>query len=140
MQYFDSSLIVSLLSSELRTHDLQQWFSGLDPESLYLSEWVLTEFQSAMSFKRRTGQLSFDQRERAEKLFRSYVGAYFKVLKVDTAHFRRAAIIAGREDINLRAADALHLAVAEVYGATMCTLDNKMRHAADVLEIAALTP
>jgi predicted nucleic acid-binding protein len=140
MLYFDSSLIVSLLSSEARTVELQGWFSRLNPEMLYLSHWVLTEFQSAMSFKRRTGQLSIDQRQRAELIFGSYVDSYFKTLPVTSRHFHRAADIAGREDINIRAADALHLAIAEASGATVCTLDNKMHHAAGMLEIACLVP
>ena len=140
MLYFDSSLVVSLMSSEVRTAELQQWFSGLDPGGLCLSDWVRTEFYSAMSLKRRPGQLSVDQRRRAELVFNRYAGAYFKTLKIPSAHCRRAASIAGREDINIRAADALHLAIAEANGTTICTLDNKMHHAAAVLKIACLVP
>jgi len=93
-----------------------------------------------MSFKRRTGQLSGDQRKRAEPVFRSYVDLYFKVVPVTSPHFHRAAEIVGHEDINIRAADALHLAVAEANGATVCTLDYKMHNAANVLEIGSLAP
>lgn len=140
MRYFDSSLVVSLLSNELRTESLQQWFSGLDPTELCISEWNLAEFRSAMSFKRRTQQMTIDQRQRAEAVFQHYVGSYFKLLPVTSFDFRRAAEIADREDINIRAADALHLAVAEAHGATLCTLDKKMYVAAGVLSMHRLVP
>ena len=140
MLYFDTSLLVAMLSSEPRTPELQLWFSALDPENLCLSEWALTEFQSAMAFKRRTGQLTPDQRERAELIFQRYVGSYFKILPVRSLHFYRAADIAGQEDINLRAADALHLAVGESHHAVMCTLDKRMLHAANILGVQTIAP
>lgn len=140
MLYFDTSLLVSMLSSESRTPDLQRWFSTLNDDLLCLSDWAFTEFQSAMSFKRRTGQLTPAQRERAELIFQRYVDSYFRILPVRSFHFHRAAHIAGREDINLRAADALHLAVGEAHHATICTLDHKMLHAAKNLGVRTIAP
>jgi predicted nucleic acid-binding protein len=140
MLYFDSSLIVSLLSSEVRTESLQLWFSKLDGSELYISAWNITEFQSAMSFKRRTGQITAEQRQRAEAVFHQYVNDYFKLLAVTSADFHHAAAIAGRDDINIRASDALHLAIVEAWDATICTLDKKMHQAAGVLKISCLVP
>jgi predicted nucleic acid-binding protein len=140
MLYFDSSLLVSLLSSEPRTAELQKWFSTRDPERLCLSEWSITEFQSAMSFKRRTGQLSAHQRVLSELVFKHYVESYFRIVHVRSQNFHRAAEIAGREDINLRAPDALHLAIAECLPSTVCTLDSNMHRAALVLEIDSVIP
>jgi predicted nucleic acid-binding protein len=140
MLYFDSSLVVSLLSSEMRTEELQSWFSGLDADRLCMSDWNITEFQSAMSFKRRTNQISAQERQQAEAVFNRYIEDYFGVLRVTSRHFIRAAEIAGRDDINIRAADALHLAVAEAHSAMICTLDRKMQQAAGVLPISCLMP
>lgn len=140
MLYFDSSIIVSMLSSEARTEELLSWFSELEPGNLYASHWNITEFHSAMSFKIRTAQINSEQRQSAERLFGAYLADYFQMLAISPQNFRRAAEIAGRDDINIRAADALHLAVAEASGVTICTLDKKMHHAAGMLEIACLIP
>jgi predicted nucleic acid-binding protein len=140
MLYLDSSVLVCLFSSEDRTHAIQAWREELRCEDMRMSEWNVTEFYSAMSFKRRTAQMSVEQRHHAEALFRNYLKNYPAVLAVSTANFRRAATIAGRDDINIRAADALHLAIAEKYRAKLCTLDKKMHEAAGTLEIDCLVP
>jgi predicted nucleic acid-binding protein len=84
--------------------------------------------------------MSLGQRENAEALLDAYLRLYPKILPVRSQHLRHAASIAGREDINVRAADALHLAIAKESEATICTLDLKMHQAAGILKIAALKP
>ena len=140
MLYFDSSTVVCMLSGEERTEEILSWFSELEPTDLCMSDWNITEFHSAMSFKRRTGQLTAEQRQNAERLFVAYLKDYFQVLSLSSADFRRAASIAGRDDINIRASDALHLAVAEAHGATICTLDKKMNQAAGAIGVDCLIP
>jgi predicted nucleic acid-binding protein len=140
MFYLDSSVLVCMFSNEVRTSEVQAWRATLKDDDVWISDWNLTEFNSAMSFKRRTAQMSLVQRQEADVLFAAYIKRFPNVVKVSTLHFHRAAEIAGREDINIRAADALHLAIAEANAATVCTLDNKMQHAAGVLEIACFAP
>jgi predicted nucleic acid-binding protein len=140
MLYLDSSVLVCLFSNEDRTQAIQAWREELKSEDMRVSDWNIAEFSSAMSFKRRTAQMSVEQRQHAEALFQSYLKNYPKVLSVSSANFRRAATIAGRDDINIRAADALHLAIAEAQGAKLCTLDKKMHEAATILDIDCLMP
>ena len=140
MHYFDTSVIVSVFSNETRTLELQEWFTRLDVNSLQLSDWTLTEFSSAISFKRRTNQLTSLQIERAKSLFDFYVDNFFQMVTIKSSDFRRAGEIAGRDDINIRAADALHLAVAETRGVTICTLDKKMHQAAIALSVPCVVP
>jgi predicted nucleic acid-binding protein len=140
MFYLDTSVLVCMFSNEMRTREVQAWRATLRDDDVWISDWTLTEFSSAMSFKRRTAQMSLVQRQDAEDLFAAYIKRFPHVVKVSTFNFHRAAEIAGREDINIRAADALHLAIAEANGATVCTLDNRMQRAAGLLEIACLAP
>ena len=140
MFYLDSSVLVCMFSNEARTRSMQDWRAKLPGESVWISEWNIAEFHSAMSLKRRTAQMTVMERHRAEMLFEAYLKLYPNIFSVVSAHFRRAAAIAAREDINIRAPDALHLAVAEANGATVCTLDNKMHQAAEVLQIDCLIP
>jgi hypothetical protein len=140
MFYLDSSVLVSLFSNEAYTPVVRAWHAGLDPEEVFLSVWNIPEFYSAMSFKRRTDQMSAEQRAAAEQLFEAYRKNYPNTLDVSIENFHRAALIAGREDINIRAADALHLAIAETNEATICTLDRKMHEAAKALGLDCLIP
>ena len=140
MLYFDSSILVCLLSSEARTESLQAWFSEQNADDLYISDWNISEFYSAMAFKRRTQQITIEQRRTAEQLFESNLERYFKTFPLPSRCFRRAAEIVSREDINLRAPDALHLAIAELHGATICTLDKRMHEAAGLMNIGCLIP
>ncbi|MDB5523315.1 MAG: PilT protein-like protein [Rhizobium sp.] len=140
MLYFDSSVLVCLLSSETRTEALQAWFSKQDADELHVSDWNVSEFYSAMAFKKRTQQVTAEQRLGAEQVFEAYLRRYFKTLPVPSACFRRAAEIVRREDVNLRAPDALHLAIVEANGMKLCTLDKKMHEAAGILEIDCLMP
>lgn len=140
MFYLDSSVLVALFSNESHTTVVRTWHATLEPSTVWLSVWNIPEFYSAMSFKRRTAQMSAEQRATAERLFKDYRLDYPNILPAVTRHFQRAATIAGREDINIRAADALHLAIAEANNATLCTLDKKMSEAAKAIDIECFMP
>ena len=53
-----------------------------------------------------------------------------RVIRVDTVDFRRAAKLCDQWQMGLRAGDALHLAIAERHGLTVCTLDKLMQESA----------
>ena len=57
----------------------------------------------------------------------------FTVLPVTGAHFRTAAKFVDQHTLGLRAGDALHLATASDYGATMYTLDRRLATAGPAL-------
>ena len=84
--------------------------------------------------------MSEGQRAIAERLFEAYRKDYPNTLGISSDNFHRAALIAGREDINVRAADALHLAIAEANKATICTLDRKMHEAAKAIGVDSFIP
>jgi predicted nucleic acid-binding protein len=62
----------------------------------------------------------------------------FTTLAVSAAHFRAAAGFPGQHALGLRAADALHLAIAADRGATLRALDRRMVEAGEALGIATL--
>ena len=59
-----------------------------------------------------------------------------EVLPVIRAHFTLAAKFAERHELALRGGDALHLAVCADHGASLATLDKRMRDAALALGVA----
>src|SRR5689334_1273092 len=123
MLYLDTPLLVAAFTNEAETERIQHWLGRQPEDNLAISDWVATEFTSALSIKLRTGQI--DANDRAEVLakFAQLAADSLTVVPVSRLQFRRAARFADQHTLGLRAGDALHLAVCADHGATLCTLD-----------------
>ncbi|MGI8578476.1 MAG: type II toxin-antitoxin system VapC family toxin [Nocardioidaceae bacterium] len=56
MLYLDTSVLVAAFTPESVTHAVQAWLGAQDPAELAISDWLATEFSSALSIKTRSGQ------------------------------------------------------------------------------------
>ena len=112
---------------------MQTWLRGQVLDDLRISDWVVTEFASALSLKVRSGQLLADQRRMVADLFKRTIIDAVTVLPVTRVHFQMAARLLEQSALGLRSGDALHLAVAAEEGATVCTRDRTLVGAAVAL-------
>jgi hypothetical protein len=136
MLYLDTSLIVAALTHETRTADIQDWLAGQSAQELVISDWVMTEFSSALSIKVRTGQLTPEHRADALAFFRSTAETSLTVVPVNRPDFTTAARFSDRHETGLRAGDALHLAIVANHGFRLVSLDRVLSAAARDLGVS----
>jgi predicted nucleic acid-binding protein len=136
--YLDTSLLVAALTNEPETGRMQAWLGEQEPGRLAISDWVFTEFSAALSTKLRTGQIKAAHRAAALAMFSRLSASSFTILVVSGLQFRTAARFADNHTLNLRAADALHLAICADHGATLCTLDRRLSKAGPALGVKTL--
>lgn len=123
MIYVDTSVIVPLLTTEPKTEAVTAWFSGLR-ETPTCSDWLLTEFSSAISIKLRTGQITLTNAKRVRKEFELLADGGLKIAPVSREAFRQAGKMNQQHEHGLHSGDSLHLAVALELGANyIATLD-----------------
>jgi uncharacterized protein len=138
MLYLDTSLLVAALTNEAETQRMQSWLSQQQADELAISDWVATEFSSALSIKLRTGQIEAVHRAEALAMFTRLATDSFTVVPVSRLQFRSAARFVEQHMLGLRTGDALHLAVCADHGATLCTLDHRLSDAGSALGVKAM--
>ncbi|MBB2166900.1 type II toxin-antitoxin system VapC family toxin [Gluconacetobacter aggeris] len=127
--YIDTSVLVAALTNGSQTARMQSWLAGQAPEDLFISDWVFTEFSSALSIKLRTGQITVTDRANALALFMRLSTESFETLPITSQQCRTAARFSDQYALGLRAGDALHLAICADHGTTLCTLDRRLAEA-----------
>lgn len=135
MCYVDTSVIVAMLTHEQKSATCIDWFKNQKqpPQS---SDWLITEFNSAISLKLRTGQLQKVQTAAILRTFETLIHGGIKLLPINREVYSQAGALI-RSHPNLRAGDALHLSVASGAGISeFVTLDNNQAKTAQSMGFA----
>ena len=86
MLYLDTSLLVAVLTNEAETERIQCWLGQQRADDLAISDWVATEFSSALSIKLRTGQIEASHRADALATFTRLATDSFTALPSSRCH------------------------------------------------------
>lgn len=140
MIYCDTSLVVAGLSNEPMAGAVQAWLADQAEGELCISGWAVTEFSSAVSLKLRRKEI--DPPAKAQMLSNWQVirQDHLVVIPVPEQAFALAARFCDRDDLGLRAGDALHLAVASLGGHQLATLDKLLAAAALAVGVEVTGP
>jgi predicted nucleic acid-binding protein len=138
MLYLDTSVLVAAVSNEVATARVHDWLEH-QAEPFAISDWSLAEFASALAAKQRAQELSSAERAGGLQWLRTLSGGGAVLWPVSREAFRRAANLVNTAGVKVRASDALHLAVVEEFGATLCTLDAEQAEAGNMVAIRALS-
>lgn len=133
--YCDTSLLVAAFLPEKASAKVHEWLGAQKAGCLFISDWSITEFSSALSIKLRSGDVNLDQRAEVLSAWTAARHASFITLPLLPEHFAAAAIYVERAELGLRAGDAVHLAVAAANACAMATLDQIQGRAAVELGI-----
>ena len=112
MLYFDTSFLAPLILPEATSDPIAGFFDALPPQDLAVSQWTRVEFASLLAREVRMGGLDSAAAHEADARFEGMVRDSFIVILPNPDDFDRARDCLNRFETGLRAADALHLAIA----------------------------
>ena len=136
MLYVDTCVLLAALTPEANS-GIAAAFLGQATAPLAISPWSATELHSALGLKVRTKALSPSQAEAVLQGFERSLAPALLMLEVEPQDFRNANACLRGWTTALRAADALHLAIASGRGAILCSLDAPLVMAAQQLGLDA---
>lgn len=135
MIYLDTSILGAVFFREPGAPELVAKLEKQAKQGLTISAWTLTEMSSVGGIKQRIGAIDAATRQQALAKFQRFASKHLGMAEIEPVDFRTAAVFI-ETPINVRAGDALHLAVARRLGAQIASLDKRMCDAAKALGLA----
>lgn len=125
MIYLDTSAAVPLFVREPASEAVDAWLeSCTDP--IVSSDWIVTEFASALAIKVRRAEINSRQARAAWTDFDAFCNSGLRLLPVSRKAFKAAAMMALNTPSGLRSGDSLHLAMALEAGASGLSTADEM--------------
>lgn len=136
MIYLDTSAVVPIFVTEPASAAVDAWLEAC-AELLVSSDWIVTEFASALSIKVRRGEITTRQVQAAWNDFETFCKTGLRLLPVSRSAFAKAAALNRNAASGLRAGDSLHLAIAIEAGTkAIATADGVLGRNAQTLGFA----
>jgi len=125
--YFDASALIKLYLPEPESDALNRFVKGRG--DAIVSDLAVTEIVSSLCRRRREGAVNSQVVDRLRRQILSHLdtGVYRRVELVPAIHREAERLLVSIERVPLRAADALHLALAlSGAAASVLTFDNRL--------------
>lgn len=135
--YLDTSVVVPLFLPDPFVTRARAFFAT-GPVDLAVSDLVSAEFASVMGIKVRTGELTVADAQSAFASFDDWTSRRTLGTQTQTTDIRVAETSLRRLNLNLRALDAIHIAVARRLAADLATFDSRMAASARALGMPVL--
>jgi hypothetical protein len=134
----DTCLLVSLFHNDSGYPAAEAWLTQVKDRDLWISHWVLLEFASATALRQRRGELDTSRIEAFQEALEHFRNERLGMVEPRGDDFLLArAWVQKLSKSGLRAADALHLAVAHRHGLTLVSADRTLVTAAQRLQTRA---
>ncbi|HUJ47190.1 MAG TPA: type II toxin-antitoxin system VapC family toxin [Rhizomicrobium sp.] len=127
--YLDASVLVALFSTDTFTTAADRAFRGRTL-AVVVSDFAAAEFASVIARRFRNKELTKSDAVAAFAAFDGWHARAPARVEVFSADVRAASVSVRQLTANLRAPDAIHLAIARRVGAELATFDSKMASAA----------
>jgi hypothetical protein len=115
-------------------------FMSTVQQELWVSDFAAAEVASAVSRLVRTGRLQATDGAASLSDFDVWRAAMTRAAEIHAVDVRLASVYVRRFDLDLRAPDALHLAIARRLDVALVTLDRRMAAAGRELGVAVEVP
>ena len=137
--YIDTSVLLPTLIAEASTEAVYNYL-GTANQELLISDFGAAEVASALS--RLVRMLTLTGEDASARLadFDAWRAAMSSPIDIQAVDARLAYIFVRRFELQLRAPDALHLAIVRRLDATLVTLDRRLADAARELGVAVEMP
>ena len=137
--YLDASVIVPLFSRDKFSDRARALLAGTE-SGVVVSDFACAEFASVIAVKFRRRELTTEKAQMAFGVFDSWTQTETRREALATEDLLQATRVIRRLDFNLRAPDAIHIAIAHRLGATLATFDERMAECARALglDVAAI--
>jgi predicted nucleic acid-binding protein len=130
--YVDPSILVSFFANDDLAPRADRFFQG-SPGPLLVSDLAGAEFASAISRLVRMRELGAPTARRVLVDFDAWVARVATLVPATGPDIVGATSYLRRLDLNLRTADAIHIAIAQRVGSTLATFDDGMARSAETL-------
>jgi uncharacterized protein len=137
--YLDASVLVTLFVIDPLSARAEVLLSA-HPEIVFVSDFAVAEFSSAVGRRVRTRDLTPEDAQLAFSNLDTWVERSAYREEITTGDIDSANRILRRLDVNLRTPDAIHIAIARRLEATLVTFDRSMAAGARDLGMAVATP
>jgi predicted nucleic acid-binding protein len=139
--YVDSCVLLSLFLGESGFLAAERWLLGQEERTLGVSHWVLVEFAAMVAVAVRCEQLTSSRGTAIHAEFAGFRQERLSLLEPRGGDFLQAerwlqeSIHPQQPVPNLRAPDALHLAMSQRHGLELATADGHLIRAAEQLTV-----